>query len=148
MTVSLAHDLSLELSQRFESITLVNGYQTNVGAAVYRGKLRLDPQDLPCTVMLEGDDRVDGRTRKTAKLGQQYTVEAHADCDPNQPNDTAHKILADLNRALFSGDLTFGRRVAEVNYLGRAIGAREDGSNTAFASITFELVFSEDFTTP
>lgn len=147
--MSVASDLALELSSRLSTITVANGYLTDIGLSVKRGKRRLSPEDAPFIVLQEGDDRAEGRTRRTAKLAQQYTAEAHMVCaDPEHPNDTAHLMLADLKRAIFSGDFRFDNRVAELNYIGRAIGAREDGTNLCFASITFELVFSEDLTNP
>jgi hypothetical protein len=147
--MSLASDLAAELTTRLSAITVANGYSTDVGLNVYRGKRRLAPEDVPLVVILEGEDRVDGRTRHTVKLGQKYSVEAHMVCaDPDNPNDTAHLMLADLKKAIFTGDATFDRRVAELNYTGRGIGAREDGTDIVFATVDFELVFSEDLRNP
>lgn len=147
--MSVASALALEVSDRLSQITILNGYATDIGTSVKRGKRRLTPEDAPFIVLQEGEDRADARTRRTAKLAQQYTAEAHMVCaDPEHPNDTAHLMLADLKRAIFSGDFRFDNRVAELNYIGRAIGTREDGTDLCFASITFELVFSEDFTNP
>jgi hypothetical protein len=147
--VSVASDLALEVSSRLSAITVANGYATDIGLSVKRGKRRLAIEDVPVLVLLEGDDRAEARTRRTAKLAQQYTAEGHMECaDPDNPNDTAHLMLADIKRAVFSGDYRFENRVAELNYIGRAIGAREDGTNICFASVTFELVFSEDLTAP
>ena len=58
--------------------------------------------------------------------------------------DKAHDIIADLKRAIFSGDMTFGGPVRKVEYKGRAIVTREDGFNAVAAAVSIDLTFSEN----
>lgn len=146
--MSKASQIAAALNARIEAITIANGYSTNIGAQVYRGRLSLDPSELPCAVMVEGEDQVEDRTKIKVKLAQRYVFEGHSECNPLQPNDTAHLILADIKRALFTGDLTLGGLIVEMRYIGRSIGARPDGTAIVAASVEIEAVFAEDLTNP
>jgi hypothetical protein len=146
--MSSASEIALALSERAATITVENGFATDVGTTVFRGKRRLADEDLPCIVLFEGPDRVEDKSTKHVKLAQRYTLEAHHACDPDNPNDRAHELISDMKRAIFAGDRTLGRTVKSIDYAGRAIGTREDGASFVFASIDFEVVFSEDLTDP
>lgn len=147
--MSKASDVALALSARIAAITTANGYATNVGAQVFRGRLTIDQGDLPCSVIVEGEDTVeDGKLSGKVKLAQRYIIEGHAECDPAQPNDIAHLILADLKRAIFGGEKNFAGLLHDLRYVGRNIGARPDGTAIVAASVEIECVFVEDLTNP
>lgn len=146
--MSSASDIALALSARAATITIANGFATDIGARVFRGKRRLAEEDTPCVVLFEGADRIDDRSTKHVKVSQRYSLEGHDACDPDNPNDRAHEMIADMKRAIFSGDRTLGRTVKGIEYAGRTIGTREDGISLVFATIEFDVVFSEDITAP
>jgi hypothetical protein len=145
-----ASELALLVSERVAAIQIANAFNTDVGLKVYRGKLSLNLSDLPCVVIVEGDDTTEDQRKSEIKLQQQYVIEAHHSCDPLQPNDTAHLLLKDLKRAIFGGDVTFGGRIKRdgLKYLGRAIGTRADGTNICAASITIAIEYVEDLGNP
>lgn len=146
--MSAANNIAIELSNRLGTITVTNGFQTDIGTNVFRGKRRLEEANLPCVVIMEGDDSVTATSLKSASIFQQYFFEGHAACDPNNPNDKAHDIIADLKKAVFNGDLTFGRTIRKIDYKGRSIATREDGTPVVAASIHVEVQFVEDLTNP
>jgi hypothetical protein len=161
MPISLSHDLSLALAARLETITIANGFQTDIGLTVFRGKGRIDEGDVPCCVIYEAGDKKDGDSQAASLAGgptrmklsdvhlmQRYFIEGHAPCDPDHPNDAAHAIIADLKRALFDGDRSFGDRVRRLFYHGRAIGRREDGARIVNASIVVDAEIVENLASP
>jgi len=72
-----------------------------------------------------------------------YAVEGVASCDPDDPNDVGRAIVADIKQAIWSGDITFGRRVVSIDYRGRTIAPREDGAAMVSAAVEFSLSFAE-----
>lgn len=153
--MSKAKDLSLAISARLAGITKANGYDTDIGLKVLRGQMTFDESLLPCTVLVEGDDDVVEQRNLDAKVLLRFIAEGHAECDPENPNDTVHDIISDLKRAIFGGDPTYGGLVRPSNnatpglrYQGRGIGVREDGSNKVSASITFDCQIHETLTNP
>lgn len=138
------------LKARFATITVANGYLTNIGLRGFAGKLLLDEGQAPCFVIREGDDAVQEQMRAKVRTMQRYAVEGHDACDPDDPNDKAHDILRDVMFCLFNeaADNSFGGHVRKVFYRGRAIGTREDGLAFVSASMEFDLEFVIALTDP
>ena len=68
--------------------------------------------------------------------------------DPDRPNVAGRQIVADLEKAVFSGDLTFGQGVVSAIYKGRHIATREDGLKLASAAVMIELTYVENLAAP
>lgn len=145
--MSKASNIAAALAAQLALIATANGFETNIGARVFRGLRKLDPeQHIPCVVLVEGDDEVKNSHPGVANLTQTYIIEGHAACDPENPNDTAHAIIADIKRTLFAEGVEYGCR--EINYAGRAIAPREDGMAIVSASVTVQLSFVEKLAAP
>lgn len=148
MSISKADDIAKAITARVQTIRVEAGFHTDIGVRVYRGKTNVAEQDLPCAVLVEADDRVRDYKRREVKLLQRYIIEAGAPCDVDNPNDTAHKMIADVKRALFGGDVTFGGLVRELIYEGRAILPRERGSAFVGAVVEIDCEIHEDLANP
>lgn len=149
--MSKSADIAAAVAARIETIRTANGYATEIGVRVYRGRRKIDEGHLPCAVIVEGDDEVpDMREGSTqAKIRQPFIIEGHTDCDPDNPNDAAHAIVADIKRAIFSGDLTLGGLTrSAVRYAGRSIAPREDGLSIVSAAVEISIEFVEELAQP
>ncbi|MGH7461960.1 MAG: hypothetical protein ACREMA_13175 [Longimicrobiales bacterium] len=151
--MSKADDIARVLSARLERITKANGFATDIGLRVYRGRRSLDAEtDVPCVVLAEGNDTPQDDSLTLVSISQRYVCEAHVPCDPDHPNDAAHQIIADLKRAIFGGEPKHGMRLdghaKQLHYKGRAIGPREDGGETVSAGIHIDVLYVEDLTNP
>lgn len=146
--MSTASTVAAAIDARLAEITVAGGYLTNIGAKRFRGRRALPKDAPPCVVLVEGDDIVRGEQGPHVKLDQVYILEGWVACDPDNPNDAAHEVLADLKRAIFSGDRTFGRLVRELHYRGRTIGVRPDGSAVVSANIEIAVEFAENLADP
>jgi hypothetical protein len=148
-----AADVAGEIVTRIEKLTIALGAETNIGVTVHQGRRKLPgTDDVPCAVLIEGDDSVDdtaGRTMTALiKVSQSYIIDAFDVCDPDNPNTKAHAMIRDIKRALFHDGRTFGGRVVEVKYLGRDIGPRPDGVALVQARVMIEVSFAEDLANP
>jgi hypothetical protein len=146
--MSTASEIAAAIAARVATITLANDFATPIGTRVYRGKRRLDESAIPCAIILEGDDAPADEQRARAKIEANFIIEGHTACDPDNPNDAAHLIIADLKKALFAGDLTFGGKVRDVRYLGRTISPREDGMSTVAAAVEITVTYFEHLANP
>lgn len=153
--MSLANAMAVEISNRISNILTANGFSTDIGQRNYRGRRRITEGDLPCAVLIERPDEPDKQAANKVKVLQRYILEGHAVCDPNNPNDTGHKIIADLKKAIFTGDITLDGRLAanghkafSLKYLGRSIAPREDGLSMVSANIEIGVEFVEDLSNP
>lgn len=143
-----AADVGLEITARLQQIGIANGYATDIGARVYRGRIAIDDDLVPCASVIEGNDEVQtGPSQRfaSAHLRQQYALIGYAPCDPDNPNDAAHQIIRDLQRAMFGTDgkpdVTWGGKVRAIRYRGRNIGPRADGKAIVMALIEIEVEF-------
>lgn len=154
MTVFVkAEDISNEIAARISTITIANGYETDIGTHLMRGRRKIPADDeVPCSVLIEGNDAIDdtnGRSQGArVKLRLPYMIDGFDRCEPNNPNVKAHAMIRDIKRALFNGDRNFGGRVYEVNYLGRDIGPRADGAGLVQARVAIEVAYAEDLANP
>lgn len=148
--LNTASDVAVELARRMALVTTANGYLTNAGTRVLRGRRRIDDGQVPCIVIAEGLDQVSQHQSRMAmaEIEQTYILIAYDECHPDHPNDKAHSLLKDLKRAVFADGVTLGGKVRKVEYKGRDIGPRSDGVGIVCASIEIEVRFIEDLTNP
>ena len=151
-----ARDIAAYLTTRLATITKANGYETDIGLRVFRGRRKIDDQQVPCAVLIEGEDKPGGaQGAGSQQVTQSYVLGGYAECDPDHPNDRAHEILADIKKALFGlppdatraeragAEFSFGGRVKAVSYRGRDIGPRADGVPIVFAVVHIDVLFVE-----
>lgn len=157
--MSIAKQLATALNARIATIKKANGYLTDIGSGVFNGRTEINVSELPCAVIVEGDDRVvsEGPSSPTVgvkqvKMAQRFIIEGHTTCNPLNPNDACHDIVEDLQRACFAGDRAFGLRGIvkgdEMAYNGKNFGERPDGTDIIAASIEIEIVYIFDLTKP
>lgn len=150
-TYTKAGDIAAEIAGRLARIRIIGGFETDIGRDVKRGRRKLPADDAPpCVVMFEGDDTPTDRPGRIplVLVQQAYVFDAFDKCDPDNPNDQAHKLIRDMKRVIFAGDATLGGMVSKVMYLGRDIGPRPDGVALVQARVMIAVEFVEDLTTP
>lgn len=147
-------DIAEYLTQLLGTIRTTNGYLTNIGTLVYRGKLKHDEDRVPYTVLIEGEDdpeQVEGMT--DVAITQGFVIGAYLNCDVDNPNDAAHLAIRDIKKAVFSSDLARRQiagargangRVKSLRYKGKNIGPRADGTNIVFAVVHIDVTFAEN----
>ena len=154
MTVYVkSSDVSAEIIARIQTITVANGFETDIGLNVKRGRRKLPVEDeVPCAVLIEGNDSVEdtaGRTQTAfVKVKQPYLIDGFDACDPDNPNDKAQAMIRDIKKVLFKDGRNFGGKVVEVNYQGKDIGPRADGVALVQARVAIEVSFAEDLANP
>lgn len=150
-TITQASVLAAYISELIGQITVANGYNTDIGANLFRGRRKIDEDQVPCSVLIEGLDKPgDQEGRDSIKIVQEYAIGGYVRCDPDNPNDAAHLVLKDIKRAFFSSqaDRNFGYRVKAVEYVGRDIGPRADGENIVFAIVHIHVTYAETLSNP
>lgn len=149
-----AGEIAQELSTIIATIRKANGYETDIGVKVMRGKRKIEDDEVPCVSIVEGDDNVNqGKSKRepSAEIDQQYMLVGYSPCDPNNPNDEAHRIIRDLKRAIFKepdGPNSFAKKVRDVQYKGRDIGARADGTAIVMGVIEITVTYVERLDQP
>lgn len=143
-----ASELAITLTTRLSEITIANGYNTDIGARVFRGKRSIGEGAVPCVIIVEGDDTPTSDALRNVAIDQAYSIEAHDACDPNNPNDKAHLILVDIKRAIFGKDQNLDGLARKLEYKGRSILPREDGLAIVTAGISINVRYVDDLTNP
>lgn len=150
--MSKASDIAAAITARLAQISIANGYHTDIGLRVFRGKRDLDEPDAPCCVLVESDDSVApaSASRNTKVIiTADYAIEALLACDPDHPNDAAHLAITDLKRALFNGDPSYGKLINKgLAYTGRVIEPRESGSGLVGVQVKVQAEFVEELMNP
>ena len=148
-------DIAEYLTEVLGTIKVANGYNTDIGATVYRGRLKHDEDRVPYCVLIEGEDRPqenDGG-RLDVTLEQDFVLGAYVFCNVDNPNDAAHDAIKDIKKAVFSSALArrpiagargANGRVAKLSYRGKDIGPRADGKNIVFTVVHITVTFAEN----
>lgn len=144
--------LSIALTELLKLITSANGFASNAGDKVYRGRQHLDESAVPCIVIGEADDVPTGEIQygKTVSVKQRFVLDAWVASDPDNPNDAAHDAIADIKRVLFANVNATGgggqlQNVCQrIRYVNRSIGQRPEGGNIVRGTVVIEVSFKED----
>lgn len=143
-----AEQIGDHIAARLALALLTLGAETDLGARVYRGRRKIETEQMPCAVMVEGGDsdiKTNGRT-STVKGLLQFALHAYVPCDPDNPNTAGHAAIRDMKRAVFADpDTAFTRT---LTYHSRDILPRADGTAFVLAVIDFSAEFVEDLAAP
>lgn len=149
--ITRAQDLADLIAARLATLTIAQGAETDIGLRVFQGRRKIDDDQCPCAVLIEGLDEVeqsDSQRDPKIKVWQQYTLVAYDVCNPDHPNVKAHAMIRDLKRAIFRDGATLGGEVRSVEYAGRDIGPRKDGVNIVMATVDIKVEYVENLMTP
>ncbi len=143
---SVGKNLSIALSTLLSTIRVANGYRTDIGLKVMRGRGQIDENSTtPFILIKEDTETEDARVGQISlfKETAQLRLEGFAACDLENPNDIAHDIVADFKKCLFSKKDALPEAF-KVQYVSRSIGSRESGLKINGGAITIALEYSED----
>lgn len=150
--MSTAADIAEVFAGRLAAINGTAPFQTSIGANVMRGRRdNIDEGEAPFTILFEGEDKPKDQTQRRYEvtIEQYYGVEGTmAVEDPQNPNTTAHKIIADIKRAIFIETATASKVFRNLTYRGRSIGVRTDGSKLVSAIVLFSVEYAETLSNP
>lgn len=149
--INQASVLAEYVTEQMERITVANGFNTDIGLRVFRGRRKIDEDHVPCGVVIEGVDTPGDQVgRDSLRITQEYTLGGYVRCDPDHPNDAAHLLIKDIKRVMFPNlmDRNFGGRVVKVEYTGRDIGPRVDGEPIVFAVVHIQVQYAETLSNP
>lgn len=139
-----ASDIAQYLTELLGTVKQANGFHTDIGLNVFRGKRAKADEAVPCAVIIEGEDHPgESAGREAIKITQDYVLGGYVECDPDNPNDAAHLVIKDLKKVLFGQGPRLGGRVAAITYRGRDIGPRPDGVAIVFAVVHISVTFAE-----
>lgn len=146
-----------ELKRRLETVQVANGFQTDVGLKVYFGELpRLGPHDADGAVaMIPGEDQVDEMQVGKISIVLPVNMVALAKPSMSQPWVVVEQVVADIKKAIESGDrslgglLAAGRDNAEGLKRGTTeTSARGSGSEVVAAMVTYGCHYREAWGNP
>ncbi len=144
-------------------LTAINGaapFNTAAGARVYISRATIEKTDLPCLIIVPGDETVepssgggiaDGRSQ-AMRVQFDVNVEGIVAAEQSNTGEQLEEIKADIKRAclLFEQqtlkDDTFS--IGPIGYLGSTPLPREDGAATESVQCRFRVTYTEKFGDP
>lgn len=147
---SKALKITKAIQGALESIQIANGYQTDAGLRISRGRLRISRDEVfPLISIHEGEEDVIKRVGPSVvQLRLPVTVEGFVESDPVNPLDSAHVLLADIKRSLFPALSEQRGLIINTEYLGRIISPPEDGSSYSSVSVHLAVEWGEELSNP
>lgn len=149
--INTAGGVAAEIKARLATIRLSDesSFETDIGRDVMMGRRTVPDDRPPCISVIEGlDDTLEQTGKSAAHIQQHYLIDGYDVCDPDNPNDQAHKMIRDVKRAIFGDGLTMGGKVRKVHYLGRDIGPRADGVALVQMRVMIAVEYIEDLANP
>ena len=123
------------IETRMATITIANGYNTEIGKNVFRAIPKIDPSQLPaCDIfpLTETTERIGGGNYLCT---MSLNIVAIAKTESQNPSVLSEQILGDIRMAL--AGLSFSSEAEDVSY---ASGGTNDYSNKDTVSITVNLI--------
>lgn len=154
--MSKANDIAQGIITRLSAITRADGYATDAGGSVYRGRkavpavpalVLIEPEDLIESQALDGSSDPAGRVIN-AQIMLPFDIQGIASCEPDEHMSVGHALVADIKRAIFSSDLRFGGLATHTRYVGRVIDPRADGDTTVNVMVQIRVGIVENLANP
>ena len=128
-------------------------YYCDIGERVYKGRFSFDDDDtyplLTVQEVSESNDNPDSPILQKVKINKRISVHGLADIsDMNNPNDTAHGLISDIKKAIFSGDPRLNGDCISVKYIGSSISAKEDSVTKVSCTVDLAVVYAENLLNP
>lgn len=157
------------LTQVLQQIATANGYYTEAGVAVYRGRMTFGSTDpLPCIAIMEPPLQPEPVHNPLGSGARRYQydlyVQGFAVDDAKNPSDPAHLLLADIRKAVISewsrvqkipaqrpDELLFGvprRRIQALDTDGGLVRPSDDISSKAYCYLLLRFTIAEDWANP
>ena len=146
-------EVSDAIEARIATITVANGYETDIGLKLLVGKRRLPAEDeAPCANIIDfaqtPKDLAKGNMTD-AFVEQRFVVVGTAACtDKDHPNRTGHALMRDIKRAIWKDGTTLGDKVKAVRFTGSDMGARPEGGDFMQAAVSFVVEYVERLAGP
>jgi hypothetical protein len=134
---------------RLKLVTVDNGYQTDAGNDVGLGHATRD--DGYHYVIAADDAQPETQQGAKVKAVMEITVEGYATADHDHPSVEGRKVLADAERAIFSGldnRLPIAEIGAALEWGGNSLDYRRDGSDIEICTVTVRASFTKNLTNP
>lgn len=152
MPDSVAKQILTKLDTRLKTILVANGYNTNAGQRVYRGRKSFDWGDaalFPAISVFDPEERCESLHEERNDYLLVFHVEAHGFASASNPADLAHDLIADIKKALFIySDQTLGGLVVSFEYKGREIQLPEDAGSVVSVRVVAEVKYPELYGDP
>lgn len=143
-------EMSDIVAARMELVTKVNGYETDIGRSLYRGRRTISTDMVPCCVLIEDSNDVLSRPGRSLQheVRQTFVLLAYVAADIDNPNQFAHAALRDLKRCVWKpdgvkADANFSGQVRDIHYQGHDMAPRSDGANVAVAALEIGVEYVE-----
>lgn len=138
------------LATRLGVVQVANGYNTDAGLRVFRGRRSFDASTVTLPVLSvwnpesEPDEMYHAeRLDMTASV----VVEGFAVADVNAPNDTAQDLLGDIKQALFlhetTADQTVNGLAVQIRFRGEVTQVPEEGATVVSVLVRADVFYPE-----
>ena len=140
------------ITERLLAINGTGTFNSNVELRVYRGRLSFDDADT-YPLLTISDDRTTNETAEAsiydkARVLKRVTIHGIVDVsDINNPNDDAYLLVADIKKAIFSGDERLGGDAIMVTYIESSVAAREESITKVGLTVGITVLYAENLLT-
>lgn len=152
MPDSIPKQILSALTTRLGTILIDDGFNTDAGLNVYRGKKSFDweNQDLfPAISVFDPLEEVEAGHEERNDNTLTVHIEGHVWADPDNPADGAHDLLADIKKAvLLFDDQTLGGLAAGMEYAGAEIEFPDDAGSVISLRLTVKIAYPELYGDP
>lgn len=156
--MSKTNDIVKQLVERLGAIRRVDGFATDAGLNVSRGRPAVAGGAEEALDVFELEDqiekqRVDGSgasdcTAVDTDLLLPINIEGYAVVAADQHMEVGHALVSDIKRAVFGGDMTWGGLATHTHYIGRTIDRRAEGANAVTVLVQIRIGCVEDLANP
>lgn len=142
MTLATPWLITTALEARLHQIHPDNGFATDAGDAVILGQSDIE-RGVITLLLIEQEEQVLGRCREDGTLSVRLPllVEGHTPCNYAAPNQAAHVLRHDIERALYGPGLLLVDPTAEIEPAGYVILPREPGSTTIAVQVKLQVTY-------
>jgi len=141
------------LQAQFETLTIKNGYQVDIGRKVFRGTFQFDESDIPFITLVDGAaNNQQDYDQITKNVNVQIVgwdrLPGNSRIEFENASIHLNKISNDMQRCLFEIDYVVDNQRAALNFTDSEFGYPLEGNRFVMCEFTVQMSFTEQLRDP
>ncbi|MEJ1463314.1 MAG: hypothetical protein RPU15_08565 [Candidatus Sedimenticola sp. (ex Thyasira tokunagai)] len=140
MADSIRELITQAVLSRMQTVTVVNGYETDVGLMLERARRSFEEDELPAGAVWPGPEESAAGYQNTGQE-MQIDIDLHSRVGNETADKAANRLIADARKGMETYDAPLAALIDGLQYAGADPQYPEDGGEIVSVKVTYKITY-------